>query len=565
MAGRWLRVAMHFLLTSSCLLVFATANGHFLASNNAARRTISIKDVEARVSASLNLVLSGKAAGARQEQLSNIQAAMWKTFHAMPKNAMGRLSPGATRHMIRSYFVARHGWIINGLEADSMNFNASEVHDSVILLDKVPRLVEDLLAANRRDHGLLLTEVVAMAAVLEQLILDETFELLHVAYTFNDCTTSDRVDSYTLLKIMASYLVLFEAGANANLTDGTKHRNIMKKLENHGGGWHDIRVFIHDTVGNAHYSQKDRRNPFTPTFYSFDDAWQLAAVLLSGYGAVQDGECRGMTDALAQLDPKGNGRVLLHTFYSQPPTADYQFKEAAHYLQKIGALDKASGTPQVRIANYVQGPSNCLVHAAYFSVCCLAPCHGIMRELEESVRAPSAPPEQLLSIVGNISSPSVDAPRQLSIGLWDKLHAVAVQHGGEVPLHGRLFAQWLHFAFPQECPFPHLVENASVITARHWQNGKSSFRVTPAEKNRLIQEGAAIEEAFTGDPLVLEWSNEEVLPLQPPQQCGRTTISIAASAVVLVSTILVVIRIGLASLQAANGPSSEKLNNAVAV
>jgi len=432
-------------------------------------------------------------------------------------------------------------------------------------LDKVPRLVEDLLAANRRDHGLLLTEVVAMAAVLEQLILDETFELLHVAYKFNDCTTSDRVDSNTLLKIMASYMALFEAGADANLTDAAKHRRFMKKLENYGAGWHDICVFINDTVENSHYSQKDRRNPFTPTLYSFDDAWQLAAELLSGYGAVQDGECRGMTDALAQLDPEGNGRVPLHTFYSQPHTADYQFKEAAHYLQKIGALDEASGTPQVRIANYVQGPSNCLVHAAYFSVCCLAPCHGIMRELEGSVRAPWAPPEQLLSIVGNVSSTTVHAPRQLSIGLQDKLHDVAVQHGGQVPLHGRLFAQWLHFAFPQECPFPHLVENASVMTAQHWQNNfKNGYRVTEAEK-RLIEERAAIAEAFVGDPLVLEWSNEEVLPLQPPQQCGRTTISIAASAVVLVSTILVVIRIGLASLQAANGPSSEKLNNAVAV
>jgi len=556
---------MQLLMTSSCLLVLAAANVHFLARKDAAHRTISIKDIEARVSASLKLVLNGKAAGAQQEQLSNIQAAMWKTFHAMPKNAVGRLSPGATRHMIRSYFVARHGWIINGLEVESMNFNTTELHDSVILLEKVPQLVEDLLAANRRDHGLLLTEVVAMAGVLEQLILDETFELLHVAYTFNDCTTSDRVDSYTLLKIMASYVVLFEAGANANLTDGAKHRLIMKKLENHGGGWHDIRVFIHDTVRNSHYSQKDRRNPFTPTLYSFDDAWQLAAVLLSGYGAVQDGECRGMTDALAQLDPNGNGRVPLHTFYSQPPTADYQFKEAAHYLEKIGALDKASSTPQVRIANYVQGPSNCLVHASYFSVCCLAPCHGITRELEGSVRAPSAPPEQLLSIVGNISSPSVDAPRQLSVGLQNKLNAIAVQHGGEVPLHGRLFAQWLHFAFSQECPFPHLVENTSVITARHWQAGKNGFRVTPAEKSRLIQEGAAIEEAFLGDPLALEWSNEEVLPLQPLQQRGHNTISIAASAVVLVSMILVVIRIGLASLQAASMPSSEKLNNIVAV
>ena len=26
---------------------------------------------------------------------------------------------------------------------------------------------------------------------------------------------------------------------------------------------------------------------------------------------------------------------------------------------------------------------------------------------------------------------------------------------GLVPIHGRLFAQWLHYVFPRECPFPH--------------------------------------------------------------------------------------------------------------
>ena len=26
----------------------------------------------------------------------------------------------------------------------------------------------------------------------------------------------------------------------------------------------------------------------------------------------------------------------------------------------------------------------------------------------------------------------------------------------EVPLHGRLFAQWMHYAFPRHCPFPHV-------------------------------------------------------------------------------------------------------------
>merc|ERR1719243_440491 len=33
---------------------------------------------------------------------------------------------------------------------------------------------------------------------------------------------------------------------------------------------------------------------------------------------------------------------------------------------------------------------------------------------------------------------------------------VAALHEDQVPIHGRLFAQWLHFVFPHECPYPHM-------------------------------------------------------------------------------------------------------------
>merc|ERR1719379_2604067 len=39
--------------------------------------------------------------------------------------------------------------------------------------------------------------------------------------------------------------------------------------------------------------------------------------------------------------------------------------------------------------------------------------------------------------------------------LMRKLHDVHIHHNGSIPLHGRLFSQWLHFVAPQECPYPH--------------------------------------------------------------------------------------------------------------
>merc|ERR1719456_1749472 len=49
-----------------------------------------------------------------------------------------------------------------------------------------------------------------------------------------------------------------------------------------------------------------------------------------------------------------------------------------------------------------------------------------------------------------------DEPQNLTAQMVSKLFLVAAQHGGQVPLHGRLFSQWLHYAFPYECPYPQL-------------------------------------------------------------------------------------------------------------
>merc|ERR1719408_443677 len=53
-------------------------------------------------------------------------------------------------------------------------------------------------------------------------------------------------------------------------------------------------------------------------------------------------------------------------------------------------------------------------------------------------------------------SASMPSNRTLSAWLQQRLEEVAKHHGGLVPLHGRLFQQWLHYAYPRECSFPHV-------------------------------------------------------------------------------------------------------------
>merc|ERR1719258_1038498 len=149
---------------------------------------------------------------------------------------------------------------------------------------------------------------------------------------------------------------------------------------------------------------RHQANPFRPRQYSFQAAAVIMEDLAQRYGKWQNSECRDMKAHLAELDPEGLGRVPLGLFYAQPEGSSYHFSESADYLRKIGALDETSPhNPQVYIANYVAGPSNCIASSAYYSVCCLSECEGIFGDLERHIAAPMASPQRLLELVANMS------------------------------------------------------------------------------------------------------------------------------------------------------------------
>jgi len=206
------------------------------------------------------------------------------------------------------------------------------------------------------------------------------------------------------------------------------------------------------------------------------------------------------------------GRVPLSVFYSQPQTDFYSFAESKDYLRKIGALDELTGgAPQVRIANYVLGPANCVGSSSYYSVCCLNECESLMSELESKVQAPTVTPEQLEQVVSSLSSSTVEAPRHLSESLSQKLRLIAERHEGVVPIHGRLFTQWLHFAFPNECPYP---QQYSAELLKPGKAVTDSMLASPEEKTMHIEIGNTTEFA---EPSMSQWSDEEILIFVEPE------------------------------------------------
>ena len=213
------------------------------------------------------------------------------------------------------------------------------------------------------------------------------------------------------------------------------------------------------------------------------------------------------------------------SFAQQADNAKYQFSESVQYLQEIGALDE-SGEKKVRIANYLQGPSNCIASSSYYSICCLSECEGLVNELEATVQAPAADPAYLLELVGHISSASVDAPRQLPFGLKRRLQDIADHNGGQVPLHGRLFAEWMHYAFPHECPYPKVFQESKILTPEFWAQKKMSV---DAQERLEIASSAVLETPRTRTALaqsqrqrLLGAARSCCMPRTP--RCGSTAV-----------------------------------------
>jgi len=100
--------------------------------------------------------------------------------------------------------------------------------------------------------------------------------------------------------------------------------------------------------------------------------------------------------------------------------------------------------------------TNCLANSGFYAICCSNECEGLLRHVEDNVASASASSARIADVISALPSDTVDAPRNLSSTLRSRLDEIAKQNGGEVPLHGRLFSQWMHHAYPRECPFPHV-------------------------------------------------------------------------------------------------------------
>jgi len=240
------------------------------------------------------------------------------------------------------------------------------------------------------------------------------------------------------------------------------------------------------------------------------------------YGKFQDKDCSTMKGDLVKMEEKGNGRVLLSDFYRPGLDGNWQFQESAGYLRQLGALDESGSQPRVIIANYLYSSTNCIAASNFYSMCCIDECEGLLGHLEQEVAAPEATPTHIANIVAALASSSVPAPRTLQPALLDRLGEIAAEHGGSVPLHGRLFAQWMHHAYPRECPYPHISGTINPQSANEWLEATGlEASATEEEMADHVQKADNSKASSTEDDEeseTLPWApEEELLVVRQPQ------------------------------------------------
>jgi len=433
------------------------ASADFLALSG---RNVDSSEVRATLQEALDSVFSVGSAGDRKADLQRVEKLIENTFHAMPQTSAGRLGPQAVRHVMRTYFLKNHGWTVFGLEE---NFGEGNRSTPDMLQARVPALMEAVLEAREHGQGLTRAEVAGLVTALERLIFDESVKMLHFAYQMNGFDANGDLTELETKEVLVSYVALFKIRNKSRIVIDPPGHARWKQSKQSKGELVRETDFVVDSMGNFDFSHEGNFNPFARKGYSFDSVAQIVDSMARKFGNWQDNTCKVLRGALESMDKAGNGRVPLREFWALNSVSIYSLTEPVEVLREIEALDESiPGHPTVRIPNYVVAETQCGHFSEYFDVCCQNACHSIMEELEGIIQAPSADPEQLLLLVANMSAGSDadldlhDTPLLGAAGqhMRQSLRAIAQRHGGKVPLHGRSFATWLHFAFPRDCPLP---------------------------------------------------------------------------------------------------------------
>jgi len=409
--------------------------------------------------------------GANKDHIIKLEARLEPMYDAVPREADGRLSPLVVRYVLHRFFAQR-GWFIVGLEPGNNGAgNSTSGEDSTdlkALQEWVPSYMTAFLQKMSGGKGTSLRELAILAGTLEDLIHKETVARLNQSFEALELPMDAKLAEKDVSEVLEVFMMIYMLGGDFSVKGPTHVR-------------HAHNVFVqklNDWSGKQEWMQRVLKSLY-PNFdlgLDFKALSGVAEEIGARYGEYNKLECRSLKDTLLEMESQKAGRVRLPDFYKKSLDGVFEFNEKIEYLRALGAVDETDPkNPLVIISNYVASRPNCFDASSFYVVCCPDQCEPLMGKLENAIASEMGLPEQIMQLVSALSSETVTAPRKLSPTLVRHLDSIAKSNAGQVPLHGRLFAQWMHHAFPRECPFPH-EGGANPQTADEWlhETGETS-------------------------------------------------------------------------------------------
>jgi len=499
------------------LSLLAVVNGEGFLRNSGTSGTIDAETLGQDVITAMDEVLGCGGHEVSQERLNEINRALEPMWRTMP-SIDGKLDWRSVRYVAHRYFMQQSSLVIRGFEPSRI-LNSSESGVAELLSKQVPAHSDVLLGGKHASQGYGIDDVVSLVAALERLVWDSEAALLERTYKLYGMKTDRVLGMRQFQRLLEGYIVYWMMrGDERSAHILMRNRTVLEKSF---PKWNELRGFIDGRIKRLNWQRAlqpktgDGRT-LIDNRYEFQDAHEIVGGITTSFQDYWQSECVSMKNQLVGMDRDGTGRVRLNDFYGTGLEKDWRFGESEQYLRELGVLDESSPWrgKRVIIPNYLQAASNCIVTTPHYLVCCKNECEELLGEIEIAIAAPSATPEEILTVVGNMSAPSNedDDPPKLDGVLTKQLQNIAEGHGLQVTLHGRLFSQWMHYAFPRECPFPHKAGAYESHTLTPNAYGRDYIA-----SEQEMQSHAETRQSSEEDPIDLEkemltqWSEEEEL------------------------------------------------------
>jgi len=442
----------------------------------------------ARLDTDLVKNLSIRTSPAFAENLDGLEALLMPMYKSLPKGEDGLLEPALARYALHRFFLEQRTWSIKALAPNGKMLDASSLEQS--FQEILPAHLQLIVEKRLRMGGFSLRGLAALASLVDELSREEVIERLKEVYELHNLDMDSPLSSRTANKVIDTYIYLFIStiGAMPKSKDRPHGREIWQRFiryqERKPHEWGPINAWLHDIRRNVTGSA-DRPD------VSFHDILRMADEMGTQYAKHfwDDRMCGGLKQALLAIEAEKPGRVQLSAFYATGLSRDmtlstyWQFVEKVDYLRDVGALDESNPSdPSVIIPNYIVSPTQCLHVSELYGICCKNECEASLRRLEGEVADSSATPDKILEVLAG----SGDVTRTAFSGrLVELLRQVADVNDGSVPLHGRLFSQWMHHAFPRECPFPHESGTISPKAPHEWAKEKNHASTEASEEEMV--------------------------------------------------------------------------------